>query len=560
MTVPSVWVEAVTFSDGTQVRLRRDDLVVVVGPNNSGKSEFLRNVLDLVNTEDPRLVARQLEIGREGSLETVLAWLRETARETKGRRPEELHYRRGVHAVRADLVPQFWSRPRGGLRDLTPFFCYLLSAEERLKASDPPPSIPLTTQPFSHPIHHLQADDSLEMEVSQVFRRAFGVDLVVHRNAGNNVPLYCGERPKPKPDEDRLSIAYIRELEKLPALKAQGDGMRAYAGILLNTIVVQHSVLLIDEPEAFLHPPQIRQLARVLATSRATGGQLFVATHSGDFVRAAIEANSPRVRILRLQRDGAVNRVKELDNDGVRELWGDPLLRYSNVLDCLFHSKTVVTEADGDCRFYAAVADALGASADTCADVFFTHCGGKDRLPTAIRALQRLGVPVAAIADFDVLSNENPLHSIYEALGGDWETIRRDWLTVKSAVEKKTPELSTREVSQQIQRILENVDDRVFPKMATEKITAVLRRSTPWSIAKDVGKQYIPPGEETQAFGRLMTAVRERGLFVVETGEMESFDRDEGNHGPAWVNAVLAKSLRDDRFKDARDFVAAVIG
>jgi hypothetical protein len=63
-------------------------------------------------------------------------------------------------------------------------------------------------------------DDKIENKMSGYFRQAFGNDLIVHRNAGNQVPLHCGDRPKPKEGEDRVSIGYISELEKLPALRA----------------------------------------------------------------------------------------------------------------------------------------------------------------------------------------------------------------------------------------------------------------------------------------------------------------------------------------------------
>lgn len=68
----------------------------------------------------------------------------------------------------------------------------------------------------------------------------------------------------PAPGRDRLSYEYIQEIEKLPTLHSQGDGMRSYVGVLLHTSVGRESILLIDEPEAFLHPPQARQLGTML--------------------------------------------------------------------------------------------------------------------------------------------------------------------------------------------------------------------------------------------------------------------------------------------------------
>ena len=41
---PKVWIREVTFSDGRKVDLKSDDIVVLVGPNNSGKTVALKNI------------------------------------------------------------------------------------------------------------------------------------------------------------------------------------------------------------------------------------------------------------------------------------------------------------------------------------------------------------------------------------------------------------------------------------------------------------------------------------------------------------------------------------
>jgi predicted ATPase len=46
--------------------------------------------------------------------------------------------------------------------------------------------------------------------------------------------------------------------------------MRSFVGVLLNAFISKHSVLLIDEPEAFLHPPQARLLAQLFAIDYQT--------------------------------------------------------------------------------------------------------------------------------------------------------------------------------------------------------------------------------------------------------------------------------------------------
>jgi hypothetical protein len=364
--------------------------------------------------------------------------------------------------------------------------------------------------------------------------------------------------------EDRVSISYIQRLEKLPTLHTQGDGMRSFAGVLLATSVGQENIMLIDEPEAFLHPPQARLLGTTLIQDRGGDRQLFIATHSTDIVRGVLDTESPEVKVLRVRRSGTKNVVRLLSNARIKELWGDPLLRYSNILDGLFHESVVVCESDGDCRFYAAVLDAtlVGRGDDTKRpDLMFTHCGGKARLAMVIRALREVDVPVKAVADFDVLSDEEPLKSIAVALGVDWSAIQADWKIVKSAVDSKKPDLTTSDVQEEIGKILKNVAETSFPPKARAEIQGVLKRSSAWAHAKQIGKAFVPPGDSTKACERLLTTLRTAGLHVVEVGELEGYVRTEGGHGPKWVNAVLARPLASDpELETARRFVIQLAG
>jgi hypothetical protein len=189
-------------------------------------------------------------------------------------------------------------------------------------------------------------------------------------------------------------------------------------------------------------------------------------------------------------------------------------------------------------------------------DVMFTHCGGKARLAVVIRALREVDVPVRAVADFDILSEEQPLREVIEALGLAWSDVAGDWKLVKSAIDGKKPELSTTEVSEKIHSVLSRISEATFPGKAKDEIQSVLRRSSPWSNAKDVGKAFVPPGGPTKACERLLRLFRGSGLYVVEVGELESFVRSEGGHGPKWVNAVLGRDLLGDpELETARTFV-----
>ncbi len=557
---PRVAITSLTFSDGTIVPISSNDVVLVVGPNNAGKSAGLRAIRDkLQNAAHKSPVLRNLEIQRTGSLDVFKSWLSGWTVKQLGSPPDNPIFQALGHALHQNQAHSEWQRSDHILGQLSRWFCHLLSADERLQICNPPGNIALARDNPSHPIHFLLRDDKLESKLSSKFRKAFGVDLVVHRNAGSQVPLHIGERPIPEPGEDRVSISYIERLENLPTLHTQGDGMRSFAGVLLATSVGRESIVLIDEPEAFLHPPQARLLGTTLVQDRNKERQLFIATHSTDILRGVLDAESPDVRVIRIRRNGDTNTVLLLSNNRIKELWGDPLLRYSNILDGLFHESVVVCEADADCRFYAAVLDAALSSMSDDAkrpDLMFTHCGGKARLSVVIRALREVDVPVRAVADFDVLSEEEPLKSITESLGIAWEEIRTDWRIVKAAVDSKKPDLNTDDVKKEIDALLSGITAPTFPPRAKTDIQTILKRSSPWAHAKLVGKAFVPSGDPSKACERLLGKLRAGGLFVVEVGELEGYARTEAGHGPKWVNAVLTRELATDpELEAARKFV-----
>ena len=176
-----------------------------------------------------------------------------------------------------------------------------------------------------------------------------------------------------------------------------------------------------------------------------------------------------------------------------------------------------------------------------------------------VQALHELDVPVVAVTDFDVLNEETSLRRIVEAFKADWEILKSDWHAIKVAIEGKKPELSTTEVSTEIKKLLDEASlSSIFPESTKKKIQEVLRRASPWAIVKEAGKSAVPNGQPTQACDRLLEALRRIGIYVVAVGQLESFARSVGGHGPSWVNQVLTKDLkRDLELQAAREFVTS---
>lgn len=355
---PNAWIKTLRFSDGTQLELGRHEILVLVGPNNAGKSVALRDILSKLETRSVQTsVVKQVAIDTGGDLASFVRWVESFPRRVSiANNPNT--YDLPIGRLTSAHISQWGEARNHGLYALTPIFAIHLSTEARLQAANPVQSINFVVEPPTSPLQHLYESDEHEERLSRIFREAFNHDLIVNRVAGSMIVLHVGTRPVPR-GGDRQASSYRHAINMLPTLDSQGDGIRAFVGVLLHALVVDRDIILIDEPDAFLHPPQAAFLGRVLAVETPSPRQLIVATHSTDFLRGILDAPASSVRVVRIRRKGDANHVRELVPEAVREVWRDPLLRYSNVLDGLFHDGVIICEGDGDCRFYGAMMDAV---------------------------------------------------------------------------------------------------------------------------------------------------------------------------------------------------------
>ena len=542
------------FKNGLTLQLNENDIIVVIGPNNSGKSATLKDILSALRDGSPGIVLENLTVKRL----TPLSEIERTLDPYLGGSGQVTV---GGHSFPNMILPRWWDDSN---HHVGPFLAERmisnLSTRERLSDCDPANTFD-RTKPFSatHPFQYFFKDDALESRASNLFRRAFKKDMIIHRGASVNIPAYIGDRPTLGPNEDRISGSYLDRLENLDRLETQGDGMRSFASILGRTLADSKPILLIDEPEAFLHPPQARLIADIISAESAER-QTFIATHSREVLQGLLGSHSARVSVVRLTRKPSGGSAVHLPSADIAALWKDPILRFSNVLDGLFHEVVVVTEADADCRFYEALAQSTTPPGQL-PDVHYTYSGGKDRLPIVVKSLRTLGVPVATIADFDLLNNETPLSLIVEAHGGDWSVIKPNWEAVKNTIEQNSNFVGSDQFKIQISAIIKSIPGgTAVEKSVLAKIKNLARNASAWDHAKRSGLASLPNGEPTKKAKALLADLNAIGVFVVPDGEMEGFCRDVSGHGPRWVEEVMKLDLAaDTTLTNARRFIGEIV-
>jgi hypothetical protein len=87
-------------------------------------------------------------------------------------------------------------------------------------------------------------------------------------------------------------------------------------------------------PTAEVAPPV--PVTPFIAKEKLEHAQLFIATHSADVLQGLLNSASQHLRVVRIQREGNVNRVKELDKAKTKAIGANPLMKFSNVLAGIF--------------------------------------------------------------------------------------------------------------------------------------------------------------------------------------------------------------------------------
>lgn len=552
-----VRVTDIEFSDGTTLAVPPEGVVLFVGPNNAGKSQALRDLN--LHPRDQNYRAKTLARVTYSKEPTgdLTDWVTSTIPKVSSQGSDVFQVEGWGGVNLANLLMQL-QQPELGV--LTSIFVMHADGTSRLSAGDSQKSIDFSTEVPTHPVQIAYLNSNLEHQIETESVAAFGLGVTVDRFGGSVISLRLGQRPLFEHQDGRPTSTYLDALKQLPRLEDQGDGVRSYLGLVLHILAGVHQVLLIDEPEAFLHPPQARRLGEVLAR-KAQKQQAFVATHSTDVVQGALEADTA-ITIVRITREGDVNHAAVLNDDAVNQLWSDPLLRYSNVLDGLFHDAVVICESDADCRYYSAVLDHLSnvspKDQSRPAQLLFTHCGGKARMHSVVDALRAVSVPVIVVADFDVLKEARDMERLVTSLGGKFEDFEGDLKIISAALEADTKPLRKLTLKDDFIAKIEDLPSETISRRDAEQLRSIIRADTGWDRAKRSGQAAVPQGSASEACARIILRLRGLRLLVVEVGELERFAPSVSGHGPRWVTEVLEQKLHEAPGRDAAEFVSRI--
>ncbi|MFE9969635.1 ATP-dependent endonuclease [Streptomyces hirsutus] len=491
---------------------------------------------------DHHAIVIDVEIHKAGTGEDVVSWLDSRRLRLRSNErgifvPDSLHGS-DDHVFAASFA--HWQH-QSTLGPMMPFFASLHDTEGRLH-------MPLATQKpsITHgtprgTLQKMVQDLELEERISRLAEQAFGFPVCINRHE-QQIELLAG-KPTIEDTGYPVSEQLLDEYRSFEMVGGQGDGVRAFMGLLVNAITPAGKMVFIDEPEAFLHPPQARLLGRYLVEHSPDDVQTIIATHSIDVLLGILENRDTPVKVVRISRRGKVNDLHEVSTDEVRGVWTDPFLRYSGILNGLFHEGVVICEGDSDCTYYQAYIDKHLRN-DSVRDLLFMHVNGKARMDRALTEARRFGVPSAAIVDIDFLDDTRLVRECLPLEDDAFKEIERDLRGLQSAIVQLRKPPLMRDLIDAMSSLSHLGEKDTLSDEARRVITRSIRHISGWDQVKTGGISAVPQGEPSAFMKRVIGILSDNGIFVVPVGVLERWHPEIGNK-KNWVPDVLGRKLHE---------------
>lgn len=553
--IPSVVIKEITFNDENKITFSKDDIVLLVGANNVGKSRTLKDLReDLNESSKTKLLVKDVKYETTNFTEEHL-------REYFERNITKSSY--GGYNVFLDDNVSFTFSDHNFINIVYEKIFYkamfsFLSTENRLGLTKP------IKFNFEIDKQNLKIMEKLDTDSESINKLNKAIDLGFQKSIEIDEDYFDGNMVKKYKIGESNEIARIIESNKRDSLNKlkqfedlhnQGDGIRNAVAILASLIVNEHSLFLIDEPETFLHPPQAKILGKNLV-KLSIGKQLFISTHNIDFIRGILEEDSSRVKIIKIDRHDNNNSFNLVDNGSITKISSDKNLKFTNILNGLFYQQVVLCENESDCKFYSAILEHEDITIYQ--NTLFCAVGGKEQFKKIVPLLKELNIEYKIIADIDLINNIDSLKQLLNSAIPDcYKEIaeqHREFLE-KFQNEMDSQVKTQEEIKFKIGKLF--TKDKYISSNTVEQIKSLLRDVSSLKLLKTGGKNIIPQGNCVNLFNNINKFLKVNNIFILECGEIERFVPDVSGHGNNWVEKVFTKykDIDDDVYEEARRFI-----
>lgn len=498
-------------------------VTVFVGPNNSGKSKVLVEIYDWCTTGDSEKSNHCILAGGKFSeipVDNISALVQSMI--LKPRSNDSLgkgYLLIGKDGRQDQVKPEQFEEAISSPNAKSSYYChwYLryhtlkLDGHDRIESVSKHAKYDLQEHTQNY-LDILFRDNLKRQEIRRITFEAFGMYFVIDPTSLGKLRVrFSKEAPNSEIQERGIHDEAVQFHKNAIDIADLSDGIKAFTGIVAQIVAGDPRIVLIDEPEAFLHPALAFKLGKEVAISAASSGKtLFVSTHSSNFVMGCIQSGAP-LNIVRLTYQGGVPTARTLPNEKILKLMRNPLLRSTGVLEGLFYESVVVAESDSDRAFYQEINERMlrrfpDKGIPNC---LFLNAQNKQTIHQIVRPLRELGIPAAGVVDVDILKDGGKTWKDFLSGGFVPEVSHEGLGQTRSAIRQKC-EQSGRDMK------------------------------------RDGGIHTLGQSDR-EAAESLFDQLANYGLFVVQNGELESWLKHLGanGHGPAWLIDIFQKMGED---------------
>lgn len=556
-------LKSFTTKQGKNVPLTK--ITIFVGPNNTGKSQTLRDIRErLENGQMSKpVIIDSFEFDTPSSIEDFYSGI-----EIK----DSIHNigHKTVFGIKGDLLskdsmelhmPSLESDFQQNksynyiLGNITKYRVANLDSSTRLNLVLSTPSFNPNLDNPSNLIQSLFLDENNELSLIKAFKSAFDMDIKMDYSELISLCLRVGKKLPKIPEDPQQACKITQFLQKIDT---QGDGFKSFVGIILGLLFSKDRIILLDEPEAFLHPAQARFLGKwIIDNSDLFQGQLLICTHNSNFLSGVLSSDK-KVDIFRLNRHDNITEYNLLPPNATDNLSKSPILSSQRVIEGIFHKGVVVCEADADRAVYQSVASIEHMSNQ---EILFIHSHNKQTHKDVAKLLVEAKIPVALIVDIDIFNGDADLKNILEILGDNLENV--DLLERRKVIAESVNTVSENEILEHVKNEIRLFSEQLErgehtlngAKSAYKRIE---KEFTSWKDVKDKGVIGFSSDIQPTAIA-LINDLKAKGIFVVPVGELEGWMDLGTKKKNKWIIPALNKIHSRGCSPELRDFIKEVL-
>ena len=450
---------------------------VVIGPNNAGKSKFLREIAGCFHEtgEKENYILENIEFDLPTSEEVFNKSYDVENKKAKdengniylrtffnlGNFYSYLNYNMNKENFKRNFIDS--NNYKYFLECYGCLFLNYLGTENRLTMIKRKGNITNLQQApnFLSEIFNNSKNDKYKIleQLSNDTKRIFNKDIVLDKETEPGMLSFrTGKDFSYYNDSLRSNSEVIGKLEKENILDNEGDGIKSFVSTYLSLKLDSKNIVLIDEPESFLHPPLARQLGEIIGDSATDDKQIFITTHSSEILKGIL-STCRDVNVIRITRNENINTISELDTDSLKQIISTPRLRVSKVLDGLFCERVAITESEADEIFYQEFLEKINPQSG----VFFTHVNSKSNICSVAEIYNKLDVENYMIFDFDILRTRDEFNKVIKLISlSDKE--KDTYRSIRKEVEEYVNSKATARAQSQDEKELKKQKDIIYHK------------------------------------------------------------------------------------------------